>query len=153
TTLHRHGLNLNHWLSGPSQRGWALLLIVLAVAVLLRLWALDVAPPGLYRDEASNGLDALGVLQGNHAVYFTANNGREPVYIYLAALAISLLGRTVIAVRVAAALVGALTTIPVYLLGRSWFGQRVALFAAWLWAVTLWPMHLSRIGLRAILLP
>lgn len=153
TTLYRHGLNLNHRLSGPSQRGWALLLIVLAVAALLRLWALDVAPPGLYRDEASNGLDALGVLQGNHAVYFTANNGREPAYIYLTALAISLLGRTVIAVRLAAALVGALTTVPVYLLGRAWFGQRVALFAAWLWAVTLWPVHLSRLGLRAILLP
>jgi hypothetical protein len=29
----------------------------------------------------------------------------------------------------------------------------VAFFSAWLWAVTLWPMHLSRIGLRAVLLP
>src|SRR5690606_19105670 len=115
--------------------------------------ALDVAPPGLYRDEASNGLDALGVLRGEHAVYFTANNGREPAYIYLTALAISLLGPTVVAVRLAAAVVGALGAIPVYLLGRAWFGPVAALFAAWLWAVTLWPMHLGRIGLRAGLLP
>ena len=130
-----------------------MLLIVLVVAAVLRLWRLDVGPPGLYRDEASNGLDALGVLQGHHAVYFAANNGREPAYIYLTALAIALLGRTVVALRIAAALVGTLTTIPVFLLGRSWFGSRVALFAAWLWAVTLWPVHLSRLGLRAILLP
>lgn len=127
--------------------------MILFVAAAMRLFALDMAPPGLYRDEASNGLDALGVLQGRHAVYFSANNGREPAYIYLTALAISLFGPSVFAVRLAAAVVGALTTIPVYLLGRNWFGPRVALFAAWLWAVTLWPVHLSRIGLRAILLP
>lgn len=146
---------MNRWPSGPSHQGWALLLMVLilAVAALLRLWFLDVAPPGLYRDEAYNGLDALGVLQGRHAVYFAANNGREPAYVYLTALAVSLLGRTVIAVRLAAALTGVLTTAAVYLLGRAWFGARVALFAAWLWAVTLWPLHLSRIGLRPILLP
>ncbi len=129
------------------------MLIALATAAALRLFALETAPPGLYRDEARNGLDALDVLQGNHAVYFAANNGREPSYIYLTALAVSLLGRTVLAVRISAALAGTLTTIPVYLLGRSWFGPRVAFFAAWLWAVTLWPVHLSRIGLRAILLP
>lgn len=144
---------MNRWLSGPSRRGWALLIIVLLVAAVLRFTALDVAPPGLYRDEASNGLDALGVLQGEHAVYFTANNGREPAYIYLTALAISLLGPTVVAVRLAAAVAGALGAIPVYLLGRAWFGPVAALFAAWLWAVTLWPMHLGRIGLRAGLLP
>ncbi len=126
---------------------------IIAVAALLRLWQLDAAPPGLYRDEAYNGLDALGVLQGRHAVYFIANNGREPAYVYLTALALSLLGRTVFAVRFAAALSGILTTAVVYLLGRSWFGARVGLIAAWLWAVTLWPVHLSRVGLRPILLP
>lgn len=126
---------------------------IIAVAALLRLWQLDAAPPGLYRDEAYNGLDAMGVLQGRHAVYFTANNGREPAYIYLTALALSLLGRTVLAVRFTAALSGILTTGVVYLLGRSWFGARVGLFAAWLWAITLWPVHLSRVGLRPILLP
>lgn len=130
-----------------------LIVLIVGLAAVSRLWALDVAPPGLYRDEAANGLDALGVLQGNHAIYFTANNGREPVYIYLTALSVALLGRTALAVRLAAAVVGALTTVPVYLLGRAWFGKRVALFSAWLWAVTLWPIHLSRIGLRAVLLP
>ena len=143
---------MNRWLSSPSHRGWALLLMVLLVAAVLRFWQLDRAPPGLYRDEAQNGLDALGVLRGNHAVYFEANNGREPAYIYLTALSIATFGRTVFALRFAAAAVGTLTTIVVYVLGHSWFGQRVALFASWLWAVTLWPVHLSRIGLRAVLL-
>ncbi len=125
---------------------------MLATAVFLRFWQLGDWPPGLYRDEAYNGLDALRVLDGEHALFFTANNGREPAYIYLTAAAIALLGRTALAVRLGAAVVGSLTTLVVYMLGREWFGQRVGLLAASLWAITLWPVHLSRIGLRAILL-
>jgi hypothetical protein len=34
-----------------------LLLILILVAVTLRLWRLDALPPGLYADEAFNGLD------------------------------------------------------------------------------------------------
>ncbi len=132
--------------------GWALLLWVLATAVFLRFWQLGDWPPGLYRDEATNGLDALRVLEGEHTLFFAANNGREPAYIYLTAGAISLLGRSALAVRLGAALAGSLTTLVVYLLAKEWFGRRVGLLAAVLWAITLWPIHLSRIGLRVILL-
>ncbi len=128
------------------------MLLALLTAAALRFWHLGAAPPGLYRDEAFNGLDALGVLQGQHALFFTANNGREPAYIYLTALSVALLGRTVLAVRLAAAVAGTLTTWITYRLAATWFNQRVGLLAAWLWAITLWPVHLSRIGLRAILL-
>ena len=131
---------------------WALLLLALFVALILRFYRLGELPPGLYRDEAINGLDALKVLQGEHAIFFPANNGREPLYIYLTAAAIALFGQTAFAVRFAAAVVGTLTTLPVYLLGKSWFGWRVGVLAAWVWAITLWPIHLSRIGLRVILL-
>lgn len=137
----------------PSRFGWALLLLAMVTAVFLRVVHLGSWPPGLYRDEAFNGLDALRVLDGEFALFFTANNGREPLYISLTALSIALFGRTVLAVRLAAAVVGSLTTILVYKLGRSWFGWREGLLAAWLWAITLWPVHLSRIGLRTILLP
>lgn len=132
---------------------WAVLLAVLATAVFLRFWQLGEWPPGLYRDEAYNGLDALHVLAGEHALFFPANNGREPTYIYLTAGAIALLGRSVLALRLAAAIVGSLTTLAVYLLAREWFGWRVGLLAAALWAITLWPVHLGRVGLRAGLLP
>jgi 4-amino-4-deoxy-L-arabinose transferase-like glycosyltransferase len=132
---------------------WALLLVALVTGALLRLWELDQWPPGLYRDEAYNGLDALGVLDGQHALFFAANNGREPAYIYLTAAAVALFGRSVLAVRLAAALAGTLAILTTYLLAQGWFGWRTGLLAAWLWAVTLWPVHLSRIGLRPIFLP
>ena len=137
----------------PSHAGWAVFILVLGTAVFLRFSQLGTYPPGLYHDEAYNGLDALAVLEGQHALFFTTNNGREPAYLYLTAAAIALVGRSVLAVRLAAAVVGSLTVLPVYLLGKEWFGRRAGLLAAWLWAVTLWSVHLSRIGLRALLLP
>ncbi|MEW5985477.1 MAG: glycosyltransferase family 39 protein [Chloroflexota bacterium] len=137
----------------PSRWGWAFFLLVTMTAAGLRLWGLGTIPPGLYRDEAYNGLDALNVLQGQHALYFAANNGREPIYIYLTALSVSLLGRTALAVRLGAAVISTLTTWLTYHLARAWFGRPVGLLAAWLWATTVWPLHLGRIGFRAALLP
>ena len=126
-----------------------MLLLAVGLAAALRFYRLGEWPPGPYRDEAYNGLDALGVLNGRHALFFPANNGREPLYIYLVALSIALLGPTTLALRLPAALVGTLTTLPAWLLGRAWFGRTVGLLAAFLWAITLWPVHLGRIGLRA----
>jgi 4-amino-4-deoxy-L-arabinose transferase-like glycosyltransferase len=133
------------------------LLLALLTAAFLRSWQLGEVPLGFYRDEAYNGLDAAAVLAGERTggnpVYFEANNGREPAYIYLTSLAVALLGQTVLAVRITAAIAGTLTTILVYLLAKSWFDQRVGLLAAFIWAITVWPVHLSRIGLRPILMP
>jgi 4-amino-4-deoxy-L-arabinose transferase-like glycosyltransferase len=126
--------------------------MAVALAAGLRLYRLGEWPPGLYRDEAYNGLDALDVLQGEFRVFFPANNGREPSYIYLVALSIALLGPSAFAVRLPAALAGALATAPAYLLGREWFGRAAGILAAFLWAITFWPVHLGRIGLRAGLL-
>ena len=137
---------------GLSRLGWALLLVAVLLAAGLRLYRLGEWPPGPYRDEAYNGLDALELLRGNLALFFPANNGREPFYIYLVSVAIALFGQTTFALRLPAAIIGALATIPTYLLGRAWFGRMVGMLAAFLWAVTLWPVHLGRIGLRAGLL-
>jgi len=131
TTLHKRSQDSSRLTLSPSQVEWALLVLALIVAFILRFYRLGEFPPGLYRDEAINGLDALKVLQGEHAFFFTANNGREPLYIYLTAGAISLFGQTAFAVRLAAAVIGALTTLPVFLLGKSWFGWRVGVLAAW----------------------
>lgn len=135
---------------GSSRWGWALLLLAVITAVFLRFWQLGEMPPGLYHDEAYNGLDAASVLVEGPSLFFEANNGREPAYILLTSLAVAALGQTTLAVRLMAAIVGSLTVIAVYLLADCWFGRKVGLLSAWMWAITLWPVHLSRIGLRSI---
>jgi len=129
------------------------LLAITALAALLRFPAIGRVPPGLYQDEAWNGLDALRVLAGERPFYFAANNGREPLFIYLVALAVGALGRSPGAIRIVAAVLGTLTIPATYALGRVWFNRRVGLLAAAVLAVTFWHVHLSRVGFRAIALP
>ncbi|MGB3716753.1 MAG: glycosyltransferase family 39 protein [Candidatus Promineifilaceae bacterium] len=141
----------------PSVSGWAILLFVIIIAAVLRFWQLGDIPSGLYRDEAANGLDALDVIEGRREgespFYFATNNGREPLYIYLTALFVGAIGQSAESVRLGAAVIGTITTIFLYLLAEAWFNKRTGILSAWVWAITVWPLHLSRIGLRPILLP
>lgn len=143
------------------------ILFFLALAVvILRFHRLSEHPPGLYFDEGANGLDALQVLQGKHSVYFPENSGREPLGIYLMALAISILGRTELALRVPTALASASTVFAVFWLGRllfghddeasratPWRGLLVGGAAAGFLTVSLSQTVLGRIAFRIQLLP
>lgn len=139
--------------AGAFNRDWAIVLAITLLAAALRFPALGQAPPGLYQDEAWNGLDALQVLQGERPLYFAANNGREPLFIYLVALAVGAFGPSPVAIRLVAAILGTLTIPATYALGRTWFNRRVGLLAAAILAITFWHVHLSRIGFRAVALP
>ncbi|HLH72294.1 MAG TPA: hypothetical protein VKX96_03345, partial [Chloroflexota bacterium] len=100
---------------------------IVAVAMVLRLWAIDRLPPGLYTDEAADGIDALRVLDGVHPIFFTGNQGREPLSIYLQAVAIWLVGPIPLALRLPAVALGILTVAATYATFRGLFGRRVGL--------------------------
>jgi 4-amino-4-deoxy-L-arabinose transferase-like glycosyltransferase len=123
------------------------LLLIILLAVALRFWHLDRLPPGLYHDEAYNGLDALSLLQGKsfpqyyegwelyaqdaHAnrpatptrypVFFEGNYGREPLHVYLMAISLWLLGVTPFAVRAVPAAAGVLAVLTTFLAARAVF--------------------------------
>ena len=97
---------------------------LLLLAGVLRLQQLAQLPPGVFVDEGANGLDALKVLQGHHALFFPENLGREGLIMYADALAIALLGRTVLAVRLPAALASVGTVLAVFWLGQVLFAER-----------------------------
>jgi len=138
----------------PLRRRYLWLMsVTLLVAAVLRLAAVGQVPPGLYHDEAYNGLDALKILDGDFSLYFSANNGREPMFIYLIALWVGLLGRSPFAVRLASFAPGLLTIAATYAMARTLFSRRVGLMSAAVLGVTLWHVHLSRVGYRAVLLP
>lgn len=137
----------------PFARGWVWLCLIILLGAGARLYQLDRLPPGFYTDEAYYALDALDVIAGARPIYFPANNGREPLFIYGLSISISVLGRTPFAVRLPAALLGTLTIPAAYALGRALFNRRVGLIMAALTAASLWAIALSRIGLRASTLP
>lgn len=143
------------------------ILFVLAIAaVTLRFHRLDELPPGLYFDEGANGLDALQVLQGKHSIYFPENFGREPLGIYLMALAVSLLDRTELALRVPSAIASVCTVFAVFWLGwllysrdrdsgqaTPWRGLLVGGVGAGLLAVSLAQTVVGRTSFRVNFLP
>ncbi len=144
------------------------ILTALAVTVaVLRLHRLAELPPGVDLGEAANGLDALRVLGGEHAVFFPEKlAGREGLFIYAIAAAFALLGRTEMALRLPAALASAGTVFAVFWLGTilfghdeddhktaRWRGLTVGGISAGLMAVSVSQTILGRMAFRTTLLP
>ncbi|MGC9347418.1 MAG: ArnT family glycosyltransferase, partial [Anaerolineae bacterium] len=140
----------------PQGRYWRHRLLVLALLILgftLRFPGIGQIPPGLYHDEAQHGLDALSVLDGHLPLYFEANNGREPLFIYLVTASVAVLGRNPLAIRLPSAFVGLVTLAAIYDLARTLWRREAGLWALAVLSVTFWHVHLSRVGFRAVLLP
>jgi 4-amino-4-deoxy-L-arabinose transferase-like glycosyltransferase len=134
----------------------------------LRLYRLSELPPGLFYDEGAHGLDALSVLQGEHAVFFPRNQGREGLIIYSIAALIPFLGQTILAVRLPTALASVGTILAVFYLGLVLFGNHskeesrfnlswrsllIAGTSAGFLAVSLGQTIIGRISFRANFMP
>ncbi len=131
----------------------AALVLILLIAAAFRIPGLDRIPPGLQHDEIFYAQDAAGVQQGHRPIYFASNNGREPLYIYLMAGTLSIFGHNALGIRMASVICGMLTVLFIHLWGREAWNARVGLIGAALTATTLWPIFISRTGLRAVSLP
>ena len=88
------------------------ILLLLAIAALFRLWRIGSTPPGLFGDEAVNGLDALDVLAGRGRIFFPANYGREGLHMFIIAAFFKLMGVTPLVLRLPSVIAG-LTDCPV----------------------------------------
>lgn len=132
-------------------------LLLTALATFFRLHQLDTLPPGLFGDEAANGLQAAAILQGERLPIYieepTKWGSREPMYHYLMAGVFAVFGISAMAVRLTSALIGMATVPLFYAVCRLVWGPRVALLAGALLAVMRWHVGVSRIGLRAVLAP
>lgn len=122
---------------------------ILVVAVFMRFWQLDSLPPGLYHDEAYNGLDALSLLnsetfpifyegwelyaedahqdrpveQTQDPIFFEGNFGREPLHVYLMAISISIFGATPFAIRFVPAAAGVVAVFMTFLAADILLGR------------------------------
>jgi 4-amino-4-deoxy-L-arabinose transferase-like glycosyltransferase len=135
------------------KRSRVAMVIILLVAAVLRLVDLDGVPPGLAHDEVANWLIDRDILAGNHGVYFEKAYGHEAGYHYLQAATVALFGDHVYGLRLPSVFAGLLGIAISYALTRKLLGETVALTSAALLAGLFWQLFLSRLGVRAILLP
>lgn len=131
----------------------AALLLIILVAAALRFAQLDAIPPGLTHDEAGHGHDAIRILYGARPIYLTVGYGREPLYDYVNAAAMSLLGPAAYTMRLTSAFAGLLLIPITYRFAQRGFGATAALVTAALLAISFWPVAVSRQVLRSSLLP
>lgn len=162
TTLSISKLNSTHYLSLAK---WMVFAALVVVVGLLRLYRLDELPHGISQDAGAHGLDALRVLEGDHAVFFTTNFGREGMVVYGVALATALFGRTVMSIYLPTALASIGTVFSTWWLGQvlfdhdhygrpaPWRSFVVGSLAAGLIAVSLSQTFIGRAGVRANFLP
>jgi len=147
-----------------------LLIIILIIASFLRLYNINLIPPGLYPDEAMNGNNALEALStGNFSalggpasgwkVFYPENNGREGLFMNIQAIFLKFLmplsggNPEPWMLRLPSALFGILTVLGLYFLARELFNKKVALLSSFFLAVSFWHINFSRIGFRAIMSP
>ena len=133
----------------PHRRYWALGALV-ALALVLRVWAIDRNPPGLDTDEVAIGYNAYSILRTGRDEYGARlpltfrsyGEYKRPVYIYAAIPSIAVFGLTPLGVRLPAAILGALSVPAMYAVGvlllRRW---QPALAAAAFLAIS--PLHLQ----------
>ncbi len=118
---------------------------------MLRAWNNSHIPVVLSGDEGSAGLSAVEFVKGNFDnIFITGWFSFPSMYFFLQSVPIAILGQTIPALRVLAALAGALTVGAVFLAGRAMFGN----WAGWFGALFLlgfhFHNHFSRIGLNNI---
>jgi 4-amino-4-deoxy-L-arabinose transferase-like glycosyltransferase len=137
-------------------RTW--LLAITLVAAVLRLYRLDIAPPGLNQDEAISAWISWCLLQTGHdmtgqafPIFYGHGIGDYPATLYFYTLIPfqALAGLSVWSTRLAPALTGVLCVPLLYWIGARLFGRLVALLAAALLAVNAWHLMLSRFGVGA----
>ena len=139
-----------------------LLIIIITLAGVLRICWLGEAPNTFSTDEASNAYDAYSILltgrdrYGNFlpVLLQAFNDSRESLYVFLVIPFIKLWGLNEFSVRFPAAVAGVLTVPVVYLLAKELFNKnKIALFAAFLVAISPWSIYFSRLAFRANLFP
>ena len=130
------------------------LLAVIVLAIFLRFYNLSSNPPSLSWDEAAIGWNAKTIFHTRRDEFGTLlplsfqsfGDYKSPVYIYLTAPVVGLLGMSEVNVRLVSAIAGVLSIILIYLITKELFFNKkyLPLISATLLAITPWHIIMSR---------
>jgi 4-amino-4-deoxy-L-arabinose transferase-like glycosyltransferase len=129
------------------------IIVIVLLAAFFRLFRLESLPPGLHPDEAANGLDIFRIQDGDIRPLYNTNGPRESLFFFLQGLFVFIFGNTILALRLAPALIGTSAVAVTYLLTKEWFSRQTALMAAFFIATAPWAVTMSRNGFRASMIP
>lgn len=134
-----------------------ILLLILAVALLVRFHNLDLVPLNL--DESCDTIRGIELIRDGQAEKFlnipiSIYNGKIPVLFNLFALIVShFFIDPILVARIPSVFFGTLTIFLTYLLGRRLYSNKVGLLSALFLALLPWHIIMSRMGIKIILVP
>lgn len=142
-----------------------LLILIIILGFILRFVDVTNNPPGLYSDEASIGYNAYKILTTGkdefgipHPLWFRSfGDYKLPIYIYSVSAAMSVFGKTELAIRIPSILSGTLTIFIFYLFIKKLLEverdkelqkkyRYLPLIGAFLLAISSWHIQFSRGG-------
>lgn len=135
---------------------WGLILLAAtALVVFFRFYRLAEVPAEPFSDHAEKILDIYDITQGQTSIFFPRNTGREAFQMYWTLLIARLLGSglSFFSLKLGSTLLGLLTLLFMYLLGREIGGPRIGLLTFVFAGIAYWPNVISRAGLRFPLYP
>jgi hypothetical protein len=131
-----------------ERRELILLMLVLALTIFARFYALPRIPYGIEGDEAKWTIEVVSVmLDGRHTIQSEYHYPTMPVSFYMQFPFHRLLGPGVLSARIAVATFSVLGSLAFYWLVRELFGPPAALLATTLLAVSLIDVSASRMAL------
>ncbi len=139
------------------KKDFVVLILILAGALLIRLYDLDLTPLNL--DEALDTIDGIERIKAGEAESFLAipistHHGKIPVLFNMFALIVSRFSvNPILVARLPAVFLGTLTILLIYVFARKLYNTQTALLAALFLAVFPWHVIMSRVGLKIILVP
>jgi hypothetical protein len=147
-------ISRSHWKISLDR--WTLLVLAVAgLALFFRVYRLSDVPSQMISDHAEKLWDVSDVLNGQTAIFFPRNTGREFFQFYLTAAIILLFktGLTFLSLKIGTVLAGLGGLYYMYRLGRDFVNPRVGLFVLAFAGIAFWPNVISRYGLRFPLYP
>ena len=133
-------------------RGKILIVVIFLVGIFLRLYKLDIIPTGFFRDEAALGYNAYSIwLTGKDEfgqtlplIFRSFEVFFLPLYVYLSAPIVGILGLSVFSTRLLSALAGIFALISIFYIANKIWNRKVAVFSLFILAISPWHILYGR---------
>jgi 4-amino-4-deoxy-L-arabinose transferase-like glycosyltransferase/sugar lactone lactonase YvrE len=129
-----------------KRREVLILVLILLVALFMRTYRLREMPPGLYLDEADNGVWALRFLEEPYSPFTEHRHGNATLPFQLLGVTLRVFGVEALVLHAFDVVVGMATVVVFYFLAREMFGVPPALIGTAFLASSRWHVHFSRLG-------
>ena len=134
-------------------------IIILSISFFLRFWGItfpieNAIPPGLWFDEALNGLDAY-CLHSNYdfRLIYPDVFPREGMFIWILGLMTSIFGDNIFSLRFSSCLISTLAVGAFFFLIREIFSLKIAFLAMIVLGIMRWSVHFGHLVFRTNLVP